>query len=130
MFDRDRTLWCGFIIKSPDHTIYFAGDTGYNETTFKEIGAKMDTISVSLIPIGAYKPRWFMSPIHTSPEEAVKIHLDVKSRLSIATHFGTFPLADDGQYDPVEELEMVKEKLQVDPDSFIIINEGIPKVIS
>src|SRR5262249_2288625 len=106
MFDRDATLWCGFVIKRKEGNIYFAADTGYNETTFKEIGERTSPINLSLIPIGAFKPEWFMSPIHCSPEEAVKIHKDVRSKQSMATHFGTFPLADDGKEDPVKQLKL------------------------
>ncbi len=65
-----------------------------------------------------------MSPIHCSPEEAVKIHLDLKARLSIASHFGTFPLGDDGQNEPVQELQKAKEKLNVPVQDFITLKEG------
>jgi len=61
-FDRDQTLWCGYILEMQGHKIYFAGDTGYGEI-FKEIGNRVGPIDVSLIPIGAYLPRWFMSII-------------------------------------------------------------------
>src|SRR5690349_3076393 len=87
--DRDATLWCGYVIRSTAGNIYFAGDTGYNPTTFREIGVKCGPIKLSLLPIGAYKPAWFMAPIHVSPEESVKIHMETKSRTSIAMHFGT-----------------------------------------
>ncbi len=45
-----------------------------------------------------------MSPIHCSPSEAVKIFQEIKTRKAVATHFGTFPLADDGEDDPITEL--------------------------
>jgi L-ascorbate metabolism protein UlaG (beta-lactamase superfamily) len=122
--DRDATLWCGYMIKTSKGNIYFAGDTGYNENTFKEIGARSGEIKISLIPIGAYKPNWFMSPIHTSPADAVKIHLDVKSHRSIATHFGTFPLADDGHDDPENDLKIALKKNNISHEQFIILKEG------
>jgi L-ascorbate metabolism protein UlaG (beta-lactamase superfamily) len=77
--DRDATLWCGYVIKTSFGNVYFAGDTGYHEQIFKDIGLRCAPVKVSLLPIGAYKPSWFMSPIHTSPEESIKIHRDVKS---------------------------------------------------
>src|SRR5206468_5218435 len=67
MFDRDATLWAGFVIKRSDGNIYFAADTGYDDSLFKELGKRMQPIRIAILPIGAYKPRWFMSPIHTSP---------------------------------------------------------------
>jgi len=124
MFDRDGTLWMGFVIKTDDGNIYFAADTGYNEHTFKEIGERCAPIRVSIIPIGAYKPQWFMKPIHCSPEEAVRIHIDVRSRESIASHFGTFPLADEGRDDPPRDLKEALTKYNLPEQEFIVLKEG------
>ena len=123
-FDRDATLWCGYAIHTSGGTIYFAGDTGYNDITFKEIGKRLNEIKVSIIPIGAYKPRWFMSPIHVDPDQAVQIHLDTKSETSIASHFGTFPLADDALEDPVNELKAALQKNNLSESDFITMKEG------
>ena len=124
MLDRDATLWCGYVIERPDGNIYFAGDTGYDKTMFQEIGEKAGPMKLSFLPIGAYVPNWFMSPIHTSPEEAVFIHQDVRSEKSIAMHFGTFPLADDGQVQPVDDLSKALDKQGLMPSDFTVMNEG------
>lgn len=124
-FDRDGTLWCGYVLKSPVGNIYFAGDTGYHPGIFKEIGDEC-SIDVSIIPIGAYKPNWFMSPIHCSPEEALQIHLDLKSSQSIASHFGTFALADDSQQDPLKDLSIAIQNKGISPEKFIALREGEP----
>lgn len=122
--DRDATLWCGYVIKTSSGNVYFAGDTGYNQQLFKDIGSRCAPIKISLLPIGAYKPSWFMSPIHTSPEEAIKIHKDVKSLTSIGMHFGTFPLADDGGDDPVNDLKVAMEKYQLEAEEFVVLKQG------
>jgi L-ascorbate metabolism protein UlaG (beta-lactamase superfamily) len=123
-FDRDATLWCGFVIKRKDGNVYFVGDTGYNDKTFKEIGARCYPIEVALIPIGAYKPQWFMSPIHCSPEEAVQIHIDLKSNQSIAMHFGTFPLADEGGIEPIHDLSAALSHHNIPTNKFVALEEG------
>lgn len=117
-FDRDKTLWAGFVIKSQQGNIYFAGDTGYN-TFFKEIGERYAPIKTALIPIGAYIPRWFMSPVHVDPTQGIQIHKDVKAELSIGMHFGTFPLADDGHDDPINEFNAA-----VGNENFVLLGEG------
>lgn len=122
--DRDATLWCGYVLKNRHGNIYFAGDTGYNPVTFKEISKRCGPVRISMLPIGAYKPGWFMSPIHTSPDDSVRIHRDVGSETSIAMHFGTFPLADDGHDDPVNDLDSAREKYQLLPEEFVVIREG------
>ena len=122
--DRDGTLWCGYIIKRTEGNIYFVGDTGYNDTIFKNIGERFRPIQLALIPIGAYKPQWFMSPIHCSPEEAVRIHIELQSKKSIAAHFGTFPLADEGQDEPLNDLRQALMKNNINMEDFIALNEG------
>lgn len=124
MFDRNATLWCGYVIKTSSGNLYFAGDTGYNSQMFQEIGQRSGSIRVAMLPIGAYKPQWFMSPVHISPEEAVKIHMIMNIETSIAMHFGTFRLADDGQEDPVRDLEKAVKKFRLEENEFLILKEG------
>ena len=126
--DRDATLWCGYVIKTSVGNIYFAGDTGYNDVTFKEIPSRCGKIKVSMLPIGAYKPGWFMSPIHVSPEESIKIHKDVGSETSIAMHFGTFPLADDGQDDPIADLRQSMLINNLHLEEFLVLREGETRI--
>jgi L-ascorbate metabolism protein UlaG (beta-lactamase superfamily) len=128
-FDRDATLWCGYVIKRKERNIYFVGDTGYNDKTFKEIGERCAPIEIALIPIGAYKPQWFMSPIHCSPEEAIKIHIELKSKQSIATHFGTFALADEGREEPVNDLKEALQGNNIPQEKFIALKEGEGKFL-
>jgi L-ascorbate metabolism protein UlaG (beta-lactamase superfamily) len=91
---------------------------------FKKIGERSGKMRISLLPIGAYKPNWFMAPVHTSPEEAVKAHLDVQSEKSFGIHFGTFPLGDEGQDDPVTDLKRACAKYNLNEDQFTALKEG------
>ncbi|AQG81642.1 MBL fold metallo-hydrolase [Spirosoma montaniterrae] len=104
LFDRNGTLWAGYVVDNKTAgKLYFAGDSGYGPH-FRAIGEQFGPLRLALIPIGAYKPNWFMSPVHCNPAEAVQIHEDVRSEQSVAIHFGTFPLADDGETEPVDDL--------------------------
>ncbi len=123
MFDRDKTLWAGFVIESQNGNIYFAGDTGYNDF-FTKIGEEYAPIKTALIPIGAYIPRWFMSPVHIDPTQALQVHRELGAELSIGMHYGTFPLADDGEDDPLNDFKAAKKD-----ENFILLKEG-NKVIS
>ena len=123
LFDRNKTLWGGFVIKHKDLKIFFAGDTGYSPH-FKEIAQRFGGVQLSLLPIGAYKPRWFMGPVHIDPYEAVKAHLDLKSQQSIGMHYGCFKLADDSFKSPVEDLIKAKQKFKIKDNSFRTMNEG------
>lgn len=92
--DRNRTLWCGYWIATPAGPIYFAGDTAFGPH-FAEIRKRLGAPRLALLPIGAYKPEWFMGPVHMSPAQAVEAHGILAPEQSFAIHWGTFRLADD-----------------------------------
>jgi L-ascorbate metabolism protein UlaG (beta-lactamase superfamily) len=122
-WDRNRTLWCGYIVRVDGVVIYFAADTGYTPQ-FTEISERCPSIDLALLPIGAYEPRWFMSPVHMNPEEAVRAHLAVRARVSIGMHFGTFQLTDEGIDEPRHALERAKASHGVKADSFRTLEFG------
>jgi len=98
-FDRNRTLWCGWLIEYRDMKALFLGDTGY-APFFREFADYFGPIDLAMIPIGAYRPAWFMRPLHLSPEEAVLVHRELRARRSIAMHWGTFRLSDEPLDEP------------------------------
>lgn len=101
--DRNQTLWGGYVVESSAGTVYFAGDTGFG-IHFERIAERFPVIRLALLPIGAHLPRWFMQANHMSPEDAVRAHQVLRPKTSLGIHFGTFPLADEGERQPVEEL--------------------------
>ncbi len=123
LFDRDRTHWCGWVLRSPQRSVYFAGDTGYCPV-FREIGRRFGGFDLALIPIGAYRPRWLMQPIHVDPREAVQIHQDVRSRRSVACHWGTFRLTDEPQNEPPTMLRQVLADRGLSPGCFHTLQPG------
>lgn len=118
IFDRNKTLWCGYIVEYPQSFVYFAGDTSFG-SHFAKIREKFGSPQVALLPIGAYEPRWFMSPVHMGPEEAVRAHEILGAKTSIAIHHGTFQLADDGIDTPQRQLTACRRD-----DLFLILRNG------
>jgi N-acyl-phosphatidylethanolamine-hydrolysing phospholipase D len=103
-FDRDRTLWCGWVIAGAGRKVFFAGDTGYHPV-FGEIARRLGPFDVALLPVGAYEPRWFMRPAHMNPEEAVRAFGDVEragspNAVMVPIHWGTFKLTDEPLDEP------------------------------
>lgn len=124
LLDFNETLWCGWVIDfGQDRKIYFAGDTGFSKH-FKEIGSRIGPMELSLIPIGAYEPRHILKHIHVNPEEAVKIHKDVKSKNSLGMHWGTFRLTGEPSLEPPRELRSILNKYGVSTRSFRTIDIG------
>jgi L-ascorbate metabolism protein UlaG (beta-lactamase superfamily) len=116
----NRRLWGGFMIRSGGRLIYFAGDSGYQDGLFAEIGRRCGAPDLALIPIGAYEPRWFMRDAHMNPAEAVRVHRDVGARRSLAMHWGTFQLTDEGRDEPVRALEAARGEA----DDFVALAPG------
>jgi L-ascorbate metabolism protein UlaG (beta-lactamase superfamily) len=116
-WDRCLTLWGGFWVKTPAGSVWFAGDTGWGDH-FAEVRARLGAPALALLPIGAYEPRWFMAPVHMNPDEAVRGHLAVGAKLSLASHHGTFRLTDEGIDGPLKDLAAAREKHGLIPAAF------------
>ncbi len=122
-FDRNVTLWGGFVLETPAGTIYFAGDTG-DGAHIAAIRERFGPMTLSLLPIGAYMPAWFMAPIHMNPHEAVAATEILQSKVTLPIHYGTFPLADDG-YD--EPLRVLGEALNAKRQAGVEVDFRVPE---
>ena len=109
----NRRLWCGWVVcpsgaagaaevpaAESGPRIWYAGDTGYC-SAFAEIGARLGPFDASLVPIGAYEPRWFMGAAHVNPEEAVQAYLDAGGKGAfVGIHWGTWRLTFEDPLEP------------------------------
>lgn len=101
--DRNGTLWTGFVVSAPAGRVFFAGDTGYGPH-FREIARRFPEIRLAILPIGAYRPEWFMGPVHETPAQAVDAMRDLGATTAVGMHFGTFELTDEGEDEPPADL--------------------------
>lgn len=104
----NTTLWGGFIIKytrgnGDVRTLYFGGDSGYG-SHFKDIQTLFQP-GLAILGIGAYKPVWFMHPVHMSPCNAVKAFDDTGAISMIPMHYGTFNLSNENMHAPLTLLQ-------------------------
>ncbi|HEY3277089.1 MAG TPA: MBL fold metallo-hydrolase [Syntrophorhabdaceae bacterium] len=136
LWDRNRTLWGGFVISGPSGSVYYAGDTGYGPH-FQEIGRRFGPIRAALLPIAPFRPPQpkgdpgpaYMS-VHMGPEEAVRAHVDLGARVSIAAHFRVFQLGWDGFDDAVTSLSKFRTASRLKPDEFLAIAPGQSRDLS
>ena len=98
---RDETLWSSFVIRGNKHNIYFGADSGYSPA-FKEIGDVFGPFDLTMLEIGAYGKYW--PDIHMGPDNASNAHLDLKGKIMMPIHWGTFNLAPHAWYEPIERL--------------------------
>lgn len=90
LFDRNETLWAGWIVRSATKRLYYSGDTGY-ANHFAAIGERYGPFDLTMIKIGAYSDAW--PYIHLDPEQAVTAHIEVKGKILLPVHWATFTLA-------------------------------------
>ncbi len=122
-FDRNATLWGGYVIDGPGGKIYFAGDTGAGPH-FEQIQKRFSPIRLALLPIGAFRPVWFMKEAHMAPAEAIAAHVQLGARTSMAIHFGTFHLGDDGETEPVERWRSATKDQNLNSSRLWALNFG------
>ena len=124
LFDREQTLWAAWHIDIEDFSVWFAGDTGYNDFQFKAVAERWGGVDLALIPIGSYAPRWFMQKHHVNPEEAIRIHQDVNARLSIGMHWGTFQLSAEPMMEPRQRLQQLIAENGLSRGEFVTLAIG------
>ena len=123
--DTNKTLWGNFLIEYKNKKILFACDTGYGNI-YKELGEKYGPIDLSMINIGAYdfRPMFEKSIYHTTPEEALEIAQDLKSKKVLGTHWGTFVLSLEPIMEPPVRFKNSAEKYGFKKEDAIIYKIG------
>lgn len=104
----DGEPYTGYLLEYKGVTVFFGGDTGYDETLFKLIG-KAYNIDIALIPVGPAS--WitgggFGNGIHVNPFGAVQIFKDLNAKYMIPIHHSTFYRRGGS------EMEMIKQAME------------------
>lgn len=114
----------GYVLRDGKHSVYHAGDTAYFPG-FREIGTRLCP-QVALLPIGAYNPPSFRN-VHTSPADATRAFLDLKSRWMVPMHYGTFRLSQEPIDEPLQLLEHEARAAGIE-DRVMVLPEGVTKI--
>jgi hypothetical protein len=101
LWDRDSTLWAGWVLQAGGQRIFYSGDTGYFGG-FRQIGERLGPIDLALMENGAYDAYW--PAVHMQPEETVQAFQDLGARLLYLVHNSTFNLAFHTWQDPLERV--------------------------
>ena len=110
LFDRDHTLWASWVIQGWDSKVFFSGDTGYFDG-FKEIGEKFGPFDITLMETGAYNEHW--TDIHMMPEQSLQAHIDLKGKVMVPIHNGTFDLSLHDWFEPLARIQQLADENQV-----------------
>jgi L-ascorbate metabolism protein UlaG (beta-lactamase superfamily) len=125
LWDRNKALWASFVIETPNGKIYFVGDSGYGEGHyFKTARERHGPFRLTMLPIGAYEPRWFMGDQHMNPEDAVRALADCGAEFALAQHHGTFKLTYEAIDAPREALAAALKAANISPERFRALLPG------
>jgi L-ascorbate metabolism protein UlaG (beta-lactamase superfamily) len=108
--DRNRTLWSSWVFIGNTHRAFFSGDTGY-AYHFTQIGNHYGPFDLSLLDCGQYNVDWSQS--HLFPEQAVRAHLELKSKYFIPIHWGSFSISPHNWWEPPERASAEALKFDV-----------------
>ena len=131
---RNGTLWCGWTLRSPTHTLLFAGDTGLHPE-FTSIAARCGPLDLAILPIGAYEPRWFMGPVHMNPADCLEAVAQLqtaqqgKPLIVAAAHWGTFKLTDEPMDEPPKRMREEWQASGLDGKDLWIMRHGETRVL-
>ncbi|KAG6829661.1 hypothetical protein H0H92_003904 [Tricholoma furcatifolium] len=142
LFDRFKTLWASWVVEEvrtegPGVKVFFGGDTGYRSVpdgknedempvcpAFKEIGERFGGFDFAMIPIGAYMPRQFMSPIHCAPQDSVRLFKDIRAKKALGMHWGTWVLTAEDVLEPPKKLAEECRKIGIEEGAFSVCEIG------
>lgn len=109
--DRFETLWCSWVIKSKELSVYFSGDGGYGGH-FEEIGRRFGPFDIAMMECGQYDERW--KEIHMMPEETAQAAKDVSAEAFMPVHWGAFVLALHSWDDPVKRVIKAAKPMNIE----------------
>jgi L-ascorbate metabolism protein UlaG (beta-lactamase superfamily) len=124
LFSRNKTLWASWVISGPHHKVYFSGDSGYFPG-FKTIGDKYGPFDITFLDCAQYAPQW--EPVHMFPHQTINAHRDLKGKILIPIHWGTFKLSFHDWFEPAEKITKLAGKSDIPiiiPIPGEIINPG------
>ncbi|WP_456295471.1 MBL fold metallo-hydrolase [Vibrio sp. AK197] len=101
MLQRNQTLWGSFAIVTPNHKVYFGGDSGYGPH-FKQINEQLGGFDLAVLETGQYSKNWPF--IHMMPEETAQAAEDLEAQAVLPSHNSKFRLSNHSWYEPLDRL--------------------------
>lgn len=110
LWDRNDTLWASYVMKTPERSLFFSGDSGYFDG-FKAIGDCFGPFDLTMIENGAYDKQWPTN--HMTPEQSLQAHIDLKGEVMMPIHNGTFDLAFHPWNEPFKRIADLTEQANI-----------------
>ena len=122
LWDRNASLWGAWAVTRPGFAFFFSGDLGYSKDV-QDIAARFQGFDLAAIGIGAYQPVWYRNS-HVSPDEALRIHRELKVRRSVGMHWGTYPMGQERLDQAPRDLATARQAQGVADEAFFVMRHG------
>ncbi|GAB5488959.1 MAG: MBL fold metallo-hydrolase [Parasphingorhabdus sp.] len=113
LLDYKATHWSSWSISGKEHKVFYSGDSGYSKL-FAQIGERLGPFDLNIIKVGSYGPGQAWRDIHMTPEEAVRVHLDVGGKRMLPVHWMTYNLGLHEWDEPIERTIMAAASENID----------------
>jgi L-ascorbate metabolism protein UlaG (beta-lactamase superfamily) len=100
-FQRNQSLWAGFVLESVRRRLLFSGDTGAGPH-FGEIARRFPEFDLVALDMGQYDARW--PHIHMNPEQAADAARTLGAQALLPGHVGRFSMARHPWDEPFERI--------------------------
>jgi len=127
--DKNKSLWCSWSIAYSGGNLYFAGDTAYSSSIFKEIGKKFQSFDTALLTIGTYGNRKYGVNNHTTPEEAIEMGKDLNANMLVGMHWGTIQMSDEPVWEAPVRFEEAALKDNISSERIWIMKIGETRIL-
>ncbi|MCF7529006.1 MBL fold metallo-hydrolase [Neisseria lisongii] len=97
--NRNSTLWGSWIIRSPQLSVYFNGDSGFGKH-FAQNRQRYGRFDIAFMENGAYNENW--ANIHMTPEQGVQAAQILEAKLVVPIHWGKFDLSYHTWKEPIQ----------------------------
>ena len=119
LYERNQTLWGGWLFEWRDVRIYFAGDTGYSPL-FKDIKSRVGAVDICMMPIAS----WYWRHRHFAPEDAIQAAEDLSCNVFIPWGWGTWIVGLEHILEPPRRLKYAWDRIQPENMELRILKMG------
>ncbi|MGX3021814.1 MBL fold metallo-hydrolase [Ursidibacter sp. B-7004-1] len=100
LFDRNKTLWAGYVFKTSQEQIYYSGDSAFGDGQhFQQITERFGSFDLVFVENGQYNPAWIDN--HMLPAQTAQAVTMLNAKRFMPVHWGAYPLSTHIWDEPV-----------------------------
>lgn len=111
MFDRNKTLWVGYVFQTSTEQIYYSGDSAFGDGShFSQIAERFGRFDLAFIENGQYNLAWIDN--HLLPEQTIEVVKRIAPARFMPIHWGAYGLSIHSWDEPVKRTLALLEQWQ------------------